>query len=136
MIQRLIAVTLVGTLLWSAFGGSLKAKTLEITTIKEFEKACSQEKPLILFFYAPWCGACKGMKEPYDNIAKDRKDVVMAKISVENKKLKGLFDAFNITVIPTIITRQTGMLSQEQLETMVTRKPRVKPVKAGSAAAA
>jgi len=118
MIQRLAALTLIGTLLWNSFGGSLQAAK-ELTTMKEYKEACAQKKPLVLFFYTPWCSACKGMKDPYDKIAKDSPDVHMVKINIENKEFKGLMKAFCITSIPTIITRQTGMMKLEQLEKMV-----------------
>jgi len=118
MIGRLATYTLLAALLWNTFGGSLQAAK-DLKTMAEYKEACAQKKPLVLFFYAPWCGACKGMKEPYDKVAKDSPDVHMVKINIENKEFKGLMKAFCITSIPTIITRQTGMMKLDQLEKMV-----------------
>ncbi len=130
MIGRLTACTLLAALLLNTFGGSLQAAQ-ELKTRAEYKEACAQKKPLEIFFYAPWCGACKGMKEPYDKIAKDSPDTLMVKINIENKEFKGLMEAFCITSIPTIITRQTGMMKLEQLERMVAghKKTPLKPAK-------
>lgn len=91
----------------------------ELTTMKDYTEICSQRKPVMILFYAPWCPACNALKEPYEKVAAAQSDVIMAKINVENDNLKAVTDAYNITAIPTIVTRQTGMLNEEHLNDII-----------------
>lgn len=91
----------------------------EITTLKELKAAteAAENKPLVMFFYAPWCGVCKGMKDPYDQLAAELKGKAeLVKISVENKTLKPLADSLGITSIPTIYIRKVGRQTKDQLK--------------------
>jgi len=120
MVQRLLTLTLLGTFLWTTFGGSLEAGATELTSLVDYKKVCQQKKPLVILFYADWCGACKVMKEPYDKVADATSDVVMVKVNIANKNLKILQEALCVSTIPTIVTRQSGAMTEEQLMNMVT----------------
>lgn len=110
--------------------GSLQAAAQELTSLVEYKKLCQQQKPIMILFYADWCGACKAMKEPYDKVADATSEVIMVKVNVKDENLKVLQEALCVTSIPTIVTRQSGALSEDQLINMVSghvRKPQIKP---------
>ncbi len=102
----------------SLFGATPPVK--EITTMKEYNELSKENRPVVFFFYAPWCGACKGMKSPYDEISHELKDkALMVKINVDNKELKPLVQSLGITAIPTIFIKKVGAQKKEALKKII-----------------
>lgn len=107
------------------------AEALEITTMDDYKALCRQEKPFVLMFYAPWCGACQSMKQPYIELAiSEAPHITLAKVNVDNPATKSLKDVFCITAFPTFITRQTGSMSTQDLTSLVKSVSHVEPTKA------
>ncbi len=122
--KRLVLILALSSPLFSA------TPTLEVTTMKEYNLLTAQDKPLVLFFYAPWCSACKSMKKPYDEVAQELKNnVIMVKISID--KLRPLAESLGVKYIPTIFTRKVGGSFKK---TLVGEKPKHKLKKAIEAA--
>lgn len=92
----------------------------EITSMKEFKEIMSIQKPLVIMFYAPWCGACKNMKEPFNRVCTllDSEANVI-KINAEEEKLSEATDFFHIEAIPTIIIKHIGRVLPEDLVSSV-----------------
>lgn len=103
---------------------------IEITSMKDYKELCTQDKPFVLMFYAPWCGACSGMKEPFNEVATQVQDIILAKVNIDNTETKSLKEAFCVTAVPTFITRQTGAMSKDALASMVNghRRLPIKPI--------
>lgn len=100
--------------------GIMSATALEIKTMEDYKKLCAQDKPFVLMFYAPWCGACQGMKQPFDEVSgANAQEIILAKVNIENAGTNSLKEAFCITSIPTFMCRQAGMMSKEALSDMV-----------------
>ena len=65
-----------------------------------FDSAIKSEKPVLLDFYADWCGPCRMVLPIVEEIAGERDDIVVAKINVDDEP--ELARAFNVTSIPMI----------------------------------
>jgi thioredoxin 1 len=77
-----------------------------------FEEIKNSEKPVLLDFYAEWCGPCRMVGPIIEEIAKERDDIVVGKVNVdEEEELAGKFGVFSI---PTLVVIKDGkIVSQE-----------------------
>jgi thioredoxin len=100
--------------------------TVELTQ-ENFEETVNKNPMVIIDFWAPWCGPCKGFAPVYEKAAETHPDVVFAKVNTdEQQELAG---SFNIRSIPTLIVfrekvilfQQAGALPGAALEQVITQ---------------
>ena len=71
-----------------------------------FDKIVSDERPVLVDFYADWCGPCKMMLRVVDDLADDGLDAVIGKANVdENAELAKQFGVYSI---PTLVVFKGG----------------------------
>ena len=69
------------------------------------------ETPVIIDFYADWCGPCKMQSPIIDKIAEEREDIKVGKINVdENQELA---EKYGVMSIPTILVIKNGEVTKE-----------------------
>ena len=73
-----------------------------------FEEIKSSEKPVLLDFYADWCGPCRMVGPVIDEIAEERDDIVVGKINVDEEE--ELASQFGVYSIPTLVVIKGGKI--------------------------
>ena len=68
----------------------------------------SSDKPVLVDFYADWCGPCKMVSPIVDEIAEERQDIKVCKVNVDNAQ--GLAARFSVMSIPTLAVFKNGEL--------------------------
>lgn len=70
------------------------------------QEVLHSEKPVLLDFYAPWCGPCSLFSPVLEEIAAERKDIKVCKINVDANQ--DLASSYKVFQIPTILVMQNG----------------------------
>lgn len=72
------------------------------------EEVLNSAKPVLLDFWAPWCGPCRMVSPILDEIAAERSDVKVCKINVDEEA--ELAAEYNVVSIPTLLVMQDGQV--------------------------
>ena len=75
-------------------------------TNENFNEIKSGAKPVLLDFFATWCGPCRMVGPILEEIAEERDDVVIGKIDVD--ECPELAQAFGVSSIPTLVLLKDG----------------------------
>ena len=86
---------------------------LSITKNNFQEEVINSEKPVLLDFWASWCGPCRMVSPIVDEIAQERPDVKVCKVSVEEQR--ELAAAFKVMRIPTLVVMKGGKIINRAL---------------------
>ncbi len=79
---------------------------LNITQKNFQEEVLQSDKPVLLDFWADWCGPCRMVSPIVDEIARERMDIKVGKINVDEQR--ELASAFQIMSIPTLVVMKDG----------------------------
>ena len=79
---------------------------IHITNQNFREEVVNSDKPVLLDFWASWCGPCSMLSPVIDEIAEDRSDIKVGKVNVDEEP--ELASAFQVMSIPTIVVLKGG----------------------------
>ena len=82
---------------------------ITITSANFQEQVLNSEKPVLLDFWAPWCGPCRMVAPIVEEIAQERSDVVVGKINVDEELELAM--KFGVSSIPTLVVMKNGQVA-------------------------
>ena len=75
------------------------------------EEVVNSEKPVLLDFWAPWCGPCRMVVPIVEEISQERPDIKVGKVNVdEQPELAG---QFGVMSIPTLVVMKNGKVTNQ-----------------------
>ena len=72
------------------------------------QEVLNSDKPVLLDFWAPWCGPCRMVVPMVEQIAEERPDIKVGKIDIDEQF--ELANEFGIMSIPTLLVMKDGKI--------------------------
>ena len=79
------------------------------------------DKPVLLDFYADWCGPCRMVAPIVEEIANENPQYIIAKVNIDEEP--ELAQAFGVASIPTLVVLKNGEIANRSVGAMP--KPRI-----------
>ena len=79
---------------------------IHINDINFKREVIDSDKPVLLDFWAPWCGPCRVVLPIVEEIAGERSDIKVGKVNVDEQP--GLAKQFGVMSIPTLAVMKDG----------------------------
>ena len=79
---------------------------IAITKENYNEMVVSSDRPVLIDFWATWCGPCRMIAPMVEEIAEEREDILVGKVDVDSEP--ELAKSFGIVSIPTLILVKDG----------------------------
>ena len=75
------------------------------------QEVLNSDKPVLLDFWAPWCGPCRMVVPLVEQIADERSDIKVGKVNIDEES--ELAREFGIMSIPTLVVMKDGQVVRQ-----------------------
>lgn len=87
--------------------------TINITEKNFSDEVIKSDKPVIIDFWASWCGPCRIFSPVIDKIAKEHPEIKVCKVNIDEEE--DLANRFGIMTIPTLLVFKNGSVVKQSV---------------------
>ena len=88
-------------------------KVLHINKDNFHNEVINSDKPVLLDFFASWCGPCRMVGPILDEIAQEREDIKVCKVNIDEQP--ELASRYRIMSVPTIMVLKDGQVVEQSI---------------------
>lgn len=86
---------------------------INLTAANFDNEVMKSDKPVLIDFFATWCGPCRMVSPIVDEIAEERADVKVCKVDVDQES--ALASKFGVMSIPTLVVVKNGEVTDQNI---------------------
>ena len=88
-------------------------KVLHINKDNFHKEVLDSDRPVLLDFFASWCGPCKMVAPILDEIAEEREDIKVCKVDIDQQP--ELASRFRVMSVPTLMVMKEGKIVEQSI---------------------
>lgn len=82
-------------------------------TNQNFESVKASDKPVLLDFFATWCGPCRMLAPVIEELGEEHPEYVIGKVNVDEEPQ--LAEQFGVVSIPTLVVLRNGEIAAQSV---------------------
>ena len=88
-------------------------KVLHINKDNFHKEVMNSDRPVLLDFFASWCGPCRMVGPILDEIAEEREDIKVCKVDIDEQP--ELASRFRVMSVPTLMVMKEGRIVEQSI---------------------
>ena len=86
---------------------------INLTNLNFEDEVMRSDKPVLIDFFATWCGPCRMVSPLVDEIAQQRSDIKVCKVDVDDQG--ELASRFGVSSIPMLVVMKNGKVTAQNV---------------------